>query len=569
MTIETPTGTVPLGYAALIAAYGLDPIVNRPLRCASLGDSWKKAELEDPVSGRTWVRHRPHQAPKPGLAGDGLLNGEDPRFLAWHLDFALRNEGVNLAVLGELFQASGAAGLAGQHVADWVRSEPTGRHARRAWFIAEWLTGNQLDLPDSTIEGFYVPAVDPKLQVAPAIGARSRRHHVVDNMPGTPEWCPMVWITPGIEAMRALDLSGRARKIVAEADPETSRRAAGWLFAKETRDSFAIEQERPSPEKERRFVQMLARAAGINGRYSGAGPLLAEQDIHAVVAEVLDGTGRNAGYRATPNYVFKKSGGWNRGVVDYISPDPNQVPAMMRGLVAQANRLAGSGIDPVVVASMLKFGLVYIHPFDDGNGRTSRFLVHSTLASTGYAPQGGILPVSAAMLRDMDGYDQALEGFSRPLLDRLSWSLDDDGSLKVKGNGAGSGRARHYRYMDLTRQTEFLYRCVERTVDHDLPQEIAFIEGFDDAVAGIRGATLVQQDTAELMAKLIHENGGTLSRKKRKSFFSDLGDAQVAAAEKAVVDAMGAHGAEMPARPGAPQVAKAGNAKPGGGGPSL
>ncbi len=533
MVMESPTGTVPLGYAALIAAYGLDPIVDRPLRCASTGDSWKKAEIEDPISGRTWIRHRPHQAPKP----DALGGGEDPRFLAWHLDFALRNEGVNLAVLADLFQASPASDLAGRHVADWVRSEPTGRHARRAWFLAEWLTGRQLELPDSAIEGFYVPAIDVKMQVAPAMGTRSRRHHVVDNMPGTPEWCPMVWITGEIESMRALDLSGRARRIVAEADPETARRAAGWLFAKETRDSFAIEQEKPSPEKERRFVQMLARSAGSQGRRGGA-PQLSEHEIQNVVAEVLAGTDRRTGYRNTSNYVFKRSGGGNRGVVDYISPDPAQVGGMMRGLVAQANRLAGAGTDPVVVAALLKFGLVYIHPFEDGNGRTSRFLVHSTLASTGYTPQGGILPVSAAMLRDMDGYDRALEGFSRPLLDRLSWSLDDDGALKVKGAGSGEARGRHYRYMDLTRQTEFLYRCVEQTVERDLPHEIAFIEGFDDAVAGVRGATGMPKDNAELLAKLIHENGGALSKKKRKSLFADLDDTQVAAAERAVAVAM-------------------------------
>lgn len=529
---EPPRSTTPLGYAALIAGFGLDPVVDRPLRCASTGDIWKRSETTDPVSGRKWVVHRPIQAPKPGAFRS---SPEDPAFFAWHLDFALRNEGVNLAILADLFHSPGSAEIARAHVADWVRAEPTGRHARRAWFLTEWLTGDHLDLPDTSIEGFYVQAVDPGMQVAPVLGARSRRHHVVDNMPGTREWCPMVWATDELKRYSGMDLSGRARQLVSETDQETARRAAGWLFAKETRDSFAIEHEKPSPEKTKRFIQMLTRASSLEGR-RGSG--LSEQAILDIVGEVLDGSGKNPGYRSSANYVFRKSGGGNRGVVDYISPDAADVPAMMRGLVAQSNRLSSAGIDPVIVSAMAKFGLVYIHPFVDGNGRTSRFLIHSTLAGAGYTPAGSILPVSAAIARDIAGYDQALEGFSRPLMERLTWSLGDDGDLAVRGGD----RSRHYRYMDLTRQAEFLYRCVEQTVEHDLPQEIAFIEGFDEALAGATKATGMAEDNANLLVKLIHENGGTLSRKKRRSLFADLADDQVTAAETAVNTAMRAHG---------------------------
>jgi hypothetical protein len=37
-------------------------------------------------------------------------------------------------------------------------------------------------------------------------------------------------------------------------------------------------------------------------------------------------------------------------------------------------------VDPVVAAAILAFGFVYIHPFEDGNGRIHRYLIHHVLA---------------------------------------------------------------------------------------------------------------------------------------------------------------------------------------------
>jgi hypothetical protein len=46
-----------------------------------------------------------------------------------------------------------------------IRSKPTGRYARRIWFLYEWLTGHRLDIEDAT-GGAYVPVVDPQKQYA-------------------------------------------------------------------------------------------------------------------------------------------------------------------------------------------------------------------------------------------------------------------------------------------------------------------------------------------------------------------------------------------------------------------
>ena len=64
----------------------------------------------------------------PRHAPEGTLEG--------HLTFALKYEGLDLAVLKRLFLAVGPA-----DVATLVRATPTGSYARRIWFLYEWLTG--------------------------------------------------------------------------------------------------------------------------------------------------------------------------------------------------------------------------------------------------------------------------------------------------------------------------------------------------------------------------------------------------------------------------------------------
>jgi len=61
--------------------------------------------------------------------------------------------------------------------------------------------------------GTYVPALDPARQVETA-GENSPRHRVRNNLPGTSDFCPLVFRTPVIEQFMALILEERAREVV-------------------------------------------------------------------------------------------------------------------------------------------------------------------------------------------------------------------------------------------------------------------------------------------------------------------------------------------------------------------
>ena len=88
-----------------------------------------------------------------------------------HLTFALKYEGIDLAVLNALFQK-----IEAKEIQEIVRAEPTGRYSRRLWFLWEWLREEQLDIEDAAT-GNFVPLINNKLQYE-GKSYPSRRHRV-------------------------------------------------------------------------------------------------------------------------------------------------------------------------------------------------------------------------------------------------------------------------------------------------------------------------------------------------------------------------------------------------------
>ncbi len=66
-------------------------------------------------------------------------------------------------------------------------------------------------------------------------------------------------------------------------------------------------------------------------------------------------------------------------MVRFIPPRPEDVPDLMEAWMRLTRRLVDNPVDPVVAAAVSSFAFVFIHPFEDGNGRIHRFLVHHVL----------------------------------------------------------------------------------------------------------------------------------------------------------------------------------------------
>lgn len=198
-------------------------------------------------------------------------------------------------------------------------------------------------------------------------------------------------------------------------------------------------------------------------------------------------------------------------------------------------RLRGA-VHPVVGAALASFGFVFIHPFDDGNGRIHRFLVHHVLATEGFTPPDVLFPVSATIRRDRKGYDGALETYSKSIRPHLDWDWTPSRETEV-----ASDSATLYRYFDATALVEFLFAKVVETVRRDLREELGFVAAYDAALAAIREVVDMPDRRASLFVRLVMQNGGTLSKTER-SQFPELADAEVEAMERAVREATAPQG---------------------------
>jgi hypothetical protein len=141
------------GYAALIDHYTLRAPL--PAKLAGI------AERHHRVETKNWQLLTPRHAPADNLGG--------------HLEFALKWEGVDLGVLAALFRV-----VSHEEMSALVRSEPTGAYARRMWFLYEWLTGRQLDVPDPG-KVRAVPVLDPSQQSGLAKGVPSSPGNCREN----------------------------------------------------------------------------------------------------------------------------------------------------------------------------------------------------------------------------------------------------------------------------------------------------------------------------------------------------------------------------------------------------
>ncbi len=484
-----PEAGMPAGYAALIQRYDL-PIPLPPKLTAT-------ARRHHPNSTADWLMLTPRHRPADGAAA--------------HLAFALRWEGIDFSVLAPLFQK-----LPTDELTKFVLDVPTGVAARRLWFLYEWLTGRRLDVPDAG-KVRLTPVVDPDLQMALGIGVPSPRHKVLDNLPGTPAFCPMVRRTPALVVAGAKRLSERARDVIGRTRADLVRRAAAFLTLKDSKSSFAIEGEQASGSRAARWGQAISQA--------GSRPLTVNE-LENLQKIVIDNRFINLGLRKEGGFVGEHDRSTGAPVPAHISARYQDLKSIMEGIVAYSERSISRGVDPVVAAAVAAFGFVYAHPFEDGNGRVHRWIIHHVLAASGYVPPGVVFPISAAILERVDEYRKVLESYSDALLPFIEWVPTPSNNVEVLNETVS-----FYRYFDATAHAEFLYSCVAQTVERDLPDEVAFLENFDRFQTELMNIVDMPARTMELLRKFLSQNGGRLSVRARRNEFQLLTDAEVAQVE--------------------------------------
>ena len=495
------TGARPAGYKALIARFNLDAIPNWHQSFVAAGN-FHRIETTAGMTEEVY--------PAKYWPGDTLGD---------HLEFALKYDGINLAILSAMFKVAPQ-----KELQEYVESKPRGKYARRLWFLYEFLTGSNLRLDDLK-QGGYIDLLDSERYFTASPPRRVRRQKINDNLLGDVGFCPAVRRTDGLRGFQEANLIERCKQIVSAYSPELLKRALSYLYTKETKSSFEIEHIRPSSTRTERFIAMLK---------------LAEKEDFCDKAHLLDLQNRivdprflDSDYRKVQNYVGE-SVAWQREKVHFACPKPEDLESLMGGLVTAHSRMEEGGVHPVVHAAAIAYGFVFLHPFKDGNGRIHRFLIHNILARRGFTPEGIMFPVSASMLKKPSEYDASLEAFSRPLMSLVEYALDEDGRMTVKNE-----TSRWYAYIDMTAQAEALFRFIQHTIETELVEELSFLANYDETKKAIQKIVDMPDLQIDLFIRFCLQNNGCLSARRRVSHFDFLSDDEVLRMEKAIQSSYG------------------------------
>lgn len=87
--------------------------------------------------------------------------------------------------------------------------------------------------------------------------------------------------------------------------------------------------------------------------------------------------------------------------------------------------------------------------------------------------------------------------------------------------------ARFYRFFDATRHAEFLYQCVEQTVEQNLPNEVRYLEAYDRFSERVQDVVEMPDRTVALLRSFLAQNAGRLSARARGKEFEQLTPAEV------------------------------------------
>lgn len=442
-----------------------------------------------------------------------------PADIVGHLEFALKHEGMNLQVLAGAFEA--IPDCKGQ-LAERLSATPNGEYIRRLCFLYEWMHGDGALGDISAPKARYVELFPSERYETRANTVNNQRFRVIDNALGNPDFCPVV------ERVERLNL-GVVREAIAEVRKKTDKsvfdRAIQYLYLSETKSSFSIENEVPDATRSGRFVQLLKRSGDRS-------PITEDSLIDAQNLIIAHDYSKEASFRNSQNWLEDAS-----GQVTVLPPSPAALRRLMDGWLHFVSR--ENEVDPMVKAAAASFGFVYLHPFMDGNGRLHRFLIHKILSED---IGGMVLPVSAAMLKNTDEYLSVLDAFSRPVRDMWGYERFDTESPPRITRDPGNAP---YAYFDASRECAFLERMIRLALYDELPNEIGYIEHFELAMERLKEFDLPQKD-ASLLVRLVAQNEGHLSSKKRK-LFAHIDDTLMAKIEADIAAAF-----ELPSKDSAP-----------------
>jgi hypothetical protein len=426
-----------------------------------------------------------------------------------HLVFALKYEGINLLFFKKLFEK-----ISKNEIKEIINRESTGLYTRKIWFLYEWLMAENLDIPDADVKIKYSDLLDTNKQFAVINGIKSGRHRIINNLPGTVDFCPLLFKTEKLKNYIEENLSQKKDAYLNTFHKDVLQRASAFLLLKDSKASFTIEGENPTTNRAVRWGKAIGQA--------GLKALDKEELLRLQQIVIENSRFLEMGFRKEGGFVGEHERITGEPIPEHISAKHEDIEKLIDGLIATYKKLEENDFDAVLAAAGIAFGFVFIHPYVDGNGRIHRYLIHHILSKMKFTHQGIIFPVSASILNHIDDYRKVLESYSHPLLDFIEWEKTKSNNVEVLNETID-----FYRYFDATKQAEFLYDCVNDTIEKVIPEEVTYLQKYDEMKSYLDDVFQMPDKTVALLIRFLEQNNGRLSKRAIEKEFSVLTEEEI------------------------------------------
>lgn len=417
-----------------------------------------------------------------------------------HLEFALKYDDLNLDFYRAVFTKIDIEQLTG-----FVYSKLSGKYARKIGFLYEWLTGKEIEL-SASVSGNYVDLLDENKYITGQV-FKNIRWRINDNLLGGQNFCPIVRKTAALQEALKIDLAAEIEKLKSEHSSQIFHRAIQYLYRKETKSSYEIERESPPADRMDRFISLLSKAGTLP-----ADEVLTENYLTLLQNTIVDERFAVGKFRDFQNYIGQSTLQYGE-IYHYICPPPDLVESMMSGLRMTEKKSVGN--HAIIRAAIVAFGFVFIHPFEDGNGRLHRFLIHDILARDGVVEKGLIIPVSARMIHHIQNYDTALEMYSKPLMKRIRYESSANGEVSVTNP---ADIEPYFRYPDLTYQCIYLSKIIGEAISLDMSDELLFLQRYNELKKTIQNRIDMPDRDLDQLIIFLHQNKGIFPNRRKSNF---------------------------------------------------
>lgn len=509
-------------------------ILNKPIGYSWLEKNMRVCSLNKQTSSRPDVYLVNSRREKDAVAAvktgvrpvwsQNLCDAYDSMGLVDHISFALKHEGIDLYLLSKAFTFFGEKERS--YIAEKIAQSPKSRDSslRRLGYLCEKMTKKEIPLPeDVLVRTAYDPLFDPNIYYTLTDPRDiSIKYKITDNAIGdVSSICPIIRRNERLDFHCASNYGSAVSAVLSKCPEDIQRDVAGKAAEGESQRSFEFEKDAYAAKS--RIDKFKETLLNIDKEKD----YLTESNLVALQNIITSKFRRDEEFRDYQNFIGVYTD--SKTYVSYLPP----APKLLRGYMYEVRKLYKTltdpicGLDPILAASAVSSFFILAHPFNDGNGRISRFLLQDICIKRGYSYNNIILPVSEVLAEGgteaRRQYIQSLADITGPMMKEIDFTFEEKniGGRFVKEPKIIKCDSRIYAYPDITGFCESIYNFIKQAAEQYLPETLLRSQIEKDVSLELEASAPEINIGVKRLSGFIGfciNNGGRLSNNKKRQF---------------------------------------------------